>query len=153
VVKVIWHKAASPIVFARWSQCALPWECRWPCPGMSFQLIITPFAWRIQYMLPWAPRESITQTSSCSFQLFLHRWRKVSPYATMGRPFTSKLPFPWAGSGLRLIHGSLGPPESWTQTTSRLVQPFLHSSVVCQTDRQTYRSRYSVGNNRPHLRT
>jgi len=32
------------------------------------------------------------------------------------------------GSGLHLIHASLGPPESVTQTASRSVQPFLLSS-------------------------
>jgi len=30
-----------------------------------------------------------------------------------------------------LTHASLGPPESSTQTASRLVQPFLHSSPQC----------------------
>jgi len=32
------------------------------------------------------------------------------------------------GSGPHLMHSSLGPPESITQTASRSVQPFLHSS-------------------------
>jgi len=32
------------------------------------------------------------------------------------------------GSGPHLLRASLGPPESITQTASRLVQPFLHSS-------------------------
>jgi len=49
-----------------------------------------------------------------------------------------------------LIHGSLGPPESSTQTAFRSVQPFCRDHSV--TDRQTDRPRYSVGNNRPHLR-
>ena len=30
-----------------------------------------------------------------------------------------------------LIHGSLGPPESSSQTASRSVQPFVHSSLQC----------------------
>jgi len=51
------------------------------------------------------------------------------------------------------VRGSLGPPESSTQTTSRLLQPFLQGSIVRQIDRQTNRPRYSVGNNRPHIRT
>jgi len=42
----------------------------------------------------------------------------------------------------------LGPPESTTQTASPSVQPFCRG-VTSMTDRP----RYSVGNNRPHLRT
>jgi len=57
------------------------------------------------------------------------------------------------GSGPHLTDGSLGPPESSTQTASRSVQPFLQGSLVWQTDRPTDRPRYSVGNNRLHLRT
>jgi len=53
------------------------------------------------------------------------------------------------GTGPHLICGFLGPPKSTTQTASRLVQPFLQGSLVWQTDRPSY----SVGNNRPHLRT
>jgi len=52
-----------------------------------------------------------------------------------------------------LIYGFLVPPKSSTQMASRSVQPFLQGSLVWQTNRQTDRSRYSVGNNRPHLRT
>jgi len=56
-----------------------------------------------------------------------------------------------------LIHGPFSPPMSSTQTASRSVQPFLQGSLVWQTDRptdrQTDRLRYSVSNNRPHLRT
>jgi len=39
-----------------------------------------------------------------------------------------------------LTHGSLGPPESTTQTASRSVQPFLQGSRLWQTDRQTSQS-------------
>jgi len=35
------------------------------------------------------------------------------------------------------LHGSVGPPESSTQTASRSVQPFLQDSPVWQTDWQT----------------
>jgi len=34
-------------------------------------------------------------------------------------------PFPYGDQGPHLIHGSLGPPKSTTQTASRSVQPFL----------------------------
>jgi len=46
--------------------------------------------------------------------------------------------FPW-GCGPHLIHGSLGPPESSSQTASWSVQPFWHGSLVWQSDRPTDR--------------
>jgi len=53
-----------------------------------------------------------------------------------------------------LMGGFLGPPESSTQTVSRSLQSFLQGSLGdTRTDRQTDRSRYSVNNNRRHLRT
>ena len=45
---------------------------------------------------------------------------------------------------IHLIRGSLGPPNSSTQTASHSVQPFLHSSSLRQTD-PTDRPCYSVG--------
>ena len=47
------------------------------------------------------------------------------------------------------IHASLGPPESTSQTASRLVQPFLQGSLSWQADSP----RYSACNNRPRVRT
>jgi len=40
-------------------------------------------------------------------------------------------PFAW-GSGPHLIHASLGPPESITQTASRSVQPFMQFTSECR---------------------
>jgi len=50
---------------------------------------------------------------------------------SMGRPFPLNIT-PSNGVDLdpNLIHGSLGPPESSTQTASRSVQPFLQGSLV-----------------------
>ena len=62
-------------------------------------------------------------------------------------------PFPWGNLDLHVIHGSSGQRKSSTKTAARSVQPFLQGSLVWQTDRQTDRPRYSVCNNRPHLRT
>jgi len=64
--------------------------------------------------------------------------RGVSLYFTMGHPLPPQnCPFPW-GSGLHLIHGSLGPPKSQPK---RHLEPFLHGSLVWRltnvTDRQT----------------
>jgi len=36
-----------------------------------------------------------------------------------------------------LIHASLGPPESTTETASGSLQPFLQGSLLWQTDWQT----------------
>jgi len=47
------------------------------------------------------------------------QWAALSP---------SKLPLPMGNLDLHLIHGSLSPSEAITQTVSRSVQPFLHSS-------------------------
>ena len=44
-----------------------------------------------------------------------------------------------------LIHGFLGPPESWTQTASRSVQPFLQLELTAVTDRHTDRQTTLLG--------
>ena len=67
------------------------------------------------------------------------------PYSLQwAAPFPSKLPIRMGALHPYLIHGSLGSPQSTTQTTSRSVQPFCRAH---DRDRQTDRSRYSVCNN------
>jgi len=68
-------------------------------------------------------------------------------------PFPSKLPLPTGDLDLHLIHGSLGPPESSTQTASRSVQPFLQGSLVWQTDRQTDHATRSLTTGRIYVHT
>jgi len=71
------------------------------------------------------------------------------PILYNGTPLSpSKLLLPIGGSGTHVIHGSLDPPESSTQTASRSVLPFLQGSLVWQTDR--HRPRYAVSNSRQH---
>jgi len=95
------------------------------------------------------PLKSSTQKSSQSVQQFLHRWLQRVPILYNGPPLpSSKLPLPMGDLDADIIHGSLGRPEYSTQMTSWSVQPILQSSLMSQTDR----SRYSVSNNRPHLR-
>jgi len=48
--------------------------------------------------------------------------------------FPSKLPPCHGGSGPHVIHGSLGLPESSTQTATRSLQPFLQGWLVWLTD-------------------
>jgi len=71
------------------------------------------------------------------------QWAALSP---------PNCPFPWE-SGSRLIHDSLDPPESSTQTASQSAQPFYRvHDCNRQTDRQTDHATQSV-NSRQHLRT
>ena len=53
-------------------------------------------------------------------------------------------------TGACLLHISLSPPESTSQTAFRSVQPFFAELTVV-TERQTDRPRYIVCSNRPHL--
>jgi len=99
------------------------------------------------------PSEPTDQTDLYRFSRLSTDDRRMSLYFTMGRPFSPKnLRLSMGGSERHLIHGPLGPPKSSTQTASRSIQPFLQGSLVWQ-DRLTDRPRYSVSNNRPHLRT
>jgi len=66
------------------------------------------------------------------FRLFL--------YFTLGRPYHPSKIVPFhGGPGPHLLHGSLGPPESSTQTASesQSVQPFMQGSLVWQTVKPT----------------
>jgi len=99
------------------------------------------------------PSESITQTASRSVQPVLHKWPQCPYTLQWATPSPIKIAPSHAGCRPHLTHGSFGPPEFSTQTLSRLVQPFLQGSVEWQTDRQTDRPCYLVGNSRPHLRT
>jgi len=76
----------------------------------------------------------------------------VCPYTLQwDAAFPLKIAPSHEGSGTPLIHRSLGPPESSSETASRTVHPFLQGSLVWQTDWLIDTPRYSVGNIRPHL--
>jgi len=63
----------------------------------------------------------------------------------MGRPFPPQnCPFPCWDLDSHLIHGSLDPSKSSTQTASRSVQPFLQGSLVWQTEWLTDHATRSV---------
>ena len=64
-----------------------------------------------------------------------------SQWFSMGRT-TPKIALPIEGSRPHPTHGSLGPCESASETTSQSVQPFLQSSSLYPTDRQTHRPQY-----------
>jgi len=72
----------------------------------------------------------MTQTANRSVQLFSHRsWQSVGgmPGHVLNPNNCPIIRGIW-NSGPHLIHASLGPPESITQTASQSLQPFLHSS-------------------------
>ena len=75
-------------------------------------------------------------STSVSSAIFYSSQQRV-PILYKGPPFPSKLPLPMGGSGPPSNTWFLGQPESWTQTASRSVQPFLQGSLLWQTDRLT----------------
>jgi len=80
--------------------------------------------------------------------------RRVSLHFTVGRPFSPQnCPFPCGDLDPRLIHGSLGQPESTTKMASRSVQPFSQGSPVWQTDRPTDHATQSVTIGRIYVRS
>ena len=84
--------------------------------------------------------EPTIQTAAISVQPFSHRWTQSVTILHNGTPLSSlKIVHSHGGSGPHQIHGSLGSPESSTQMASPSVQPFLHSSLVWQTDRPSDR--------------
>jgi len=83
------------------------------------------------------PSEPITQTASRSVQPFCTAHR-TSQWAA---PSLQNYSFPrgiWTPSP-HLMHDSVGPLGSSTQTTSRSVQPFLKGRLLLQTNRLTDR--------------
>jgi len=70
-------------------------------------------------------------------------------YFTMGAPFPQNCPFLWVDLDPHVIYDSVGPSKPITQTACRSLQPFLGltDQYNTQTDRQTDRPRYLVGNN------
>jgi len=80
-----------------------------------------------------------TETASRSVQPFLHRWPQSVPILCNGTPLPPQnCPFPWRGSGPRLIHGSLGHPSPQSKRHLDRFSRFCRAdSLVWQTDRQT----------------
>jgi len=109
VVKVFWHKAASPpqtdssVVFDRWRQCALPWG----------HIGAT---WRIRLNLCFiGPPDSTAQTINWSVQPFLHRSPHSVPIFYNGYFSPSKLP---------LLIGESGPPSNtWFLGPTQVLKP------------------------------
>ena len=107
-------------------------------PGFSFYV----------YFLWWQISDAVRRW--CRY----HLWPHCIPMLYNGPPLPPhNCPFSWRDVDLHLIHGSLGSPESSTQTASRSVQPFLHGSLLWQTDRQTDHATQSVTIGRMYVRS
>ena len=138
MVRVIWHKAASPphtggsMVFASWRQCA-------PHPTHA----------------SLGPSESTSQTAPRSVQPFLHSSRRRDHTRTLqwATAFPSKLLIRTGNLDPPSNTCFLGPLESTTQTASRSVQPFLQGSRSWQTDWQTDHATPSVTTGRIYVRS
>jgi len=131
VIRVIWHKAASPqqtdgsIVLANTTEFVLPSSHQSPHPnGKSIASAV------------------------------LHSlWQKVPRPITFysGRTFPPKLPLPMGGSGHPSNTGFPGPTRV-LNPNGISIGSAVFPGFTGVTDPQTDRPRYSVGNNRPHLR-
>ena len=88
-------------------------------------------------MVPWTHPTEHPKLHLDRYRRFTAECRITLHWAAIS---LSNCPLAWKD----LIRGSLGPPESTTQTTSRSVQPFC-------TANNRDRRRYSMSNNRPHL--
>ena len=95
-------------------------------------------------MLPLASPSPYPKWLLDHFSHFCATHGRQSWYITVGHPLSLKIALFVVGSWPHQVRGSLGPPESATQTASQLVQPFLHGSQSWQTDRQADHTTPSV---------
>jgi len=120
------------------------------CEDIARQSCAMVRRWRFfaSFLLPCTHLSPHPKWHVDQFSCFCTAHSRESLYFTMGSPFPPQN-CPFALGDHCLVHASLGPTESATQTTSRSVQRFLQGSRWWQTDRPCY----SVCNNRPHLLT
>jgi len=120
VVKVIWHKTASPpqtdgsIVFARWRQCAHRGE----------HIGAT---WRIRLNLCFLQHTRVHSPNGKSIDSAISaQLAAESAYTLQWGPFPTKLPLLVGDRDPHLFHDSLSQTEPTIQTASRSVQLFSH---------------------------
>ena len=138
MVKVIWHKAASPlqtdgsIVFARLCQRSL----------MGGHVTLAPpgeYDWTGAF---FGPSESTIRTATQLVQPFLHRWPQSVAVLYNGTPLPpspSKLSLPMGGSGPQSNTWFSGINRDLNPDGISLGSAVLQGSPVWQTDRQTDR--------------
>jgi len=134
VVKVNWHKTASPpqmdssIVFTSWRQCAFrcghigaSWRIRlklcfpWPTRVQRLCLVLSTNLALYKFLFVFICI-CIIQRANRPLQPFLHSSQQKIPIFTMGSSSLQNCPLP-GGSGPPRC--SLGPPESSTQMASQ----------------------------------
>jgi len=81
-------------------------------------------------MILWGSPSPQSKWHHHQFSCFRTGDRRVSLYFTMSAHLTQSCPLTCGHLDPHLIHGSLGQPESSTQTVSRCIQPF------CTVDRR-----------------
>jgi len=119
-----------------YQNCPFPWGI---CPPPSNIWLLRPMPAQNPKGTSIVSAVFAQVTAECIYTL---QWFPIS---------LSKLP-PFMGIWTPCNNGSLGPAESWTQTATRSLQPFMQGSLVWRTDWQTNRPRYSVGDNGLHVR-
>jgi len=122
-----------------------PQNCPFPLRGI----------WNpIWYMLPWAHPSLQPKRHLDRFSLFFTDDRRVSLYLTVGCPSPPQ--------NCRFLWGiwTWTPSNTWFRGPTEVlnlngisISWAVFAGLTSVTDRQTDRPRYSVGKNRPHLRT
>jgi len=126
VVRVIWHKAASPqemdglVVLTRLRQRGLPWGGTLALPGE--------YSWNCA---SFSPPKFTTQTTNRLVQPFLHSscQKVLSLYFTTGTPSPPNLPLPMRWSEPPSHTWFLRPIRILSQNGISISIAFLHSSL------------------------
>ena len=134
ILSTVYHKFKIQRIFIQKSYIfnSKTMSSRRACPGMSFQLKISPSHRGI-----WAPHlihgslSPQPKTAFQSVQPFVHSSCQSIVRHVGACPSPQNCPFPGGDLDPHPIHNSWSPPEPTTQTASRSVRPFLHSSWQC----------------------
>ena len=139
------HSSSITLTYVQWGCLNLLLMIKWSLLPCGYWWLNDPF-----YCMPLLTIE---------WSLLLCILQQKLPMLFNGPVNSAELPLPVGDLDSHLIHGSLGPPESAPQTSSWLVQPFLHCTSIWPTYRQTdrYTDRHTnqttcdICSNRPHL--
>jgi len=144
VVKVIWHKTASPpqtdgsILFARWRPCAFPCGHTWRHLANTIELVLPLINLSSQSKRQIDPfSRSATGTAHDRKSIYL-QWAALPP----------KLPL---AMGMWTPNTRFLGPTRVLNPNGISISSGIFAGLTSVTDRQTDRPRYSVGNNRLHL--
>jgi len=130
-------RQVTPICVPMWSH--------WRHLANAIEIVHNDATWRIWLNLCFIRPTRIYNPNGISIvSAVFAQMTAECPYSLQcDAPFPLKIASSHVGSGPS--SGSLGPPESSTQTASRSVQPFLQGSLVWMTDRQRDRQTTLLG--------